>query len=56
MDESVRLIKIDVLRQPIKRAGVIVLDIDRQNVGCRTQADQQRRCAKRSRPQIHRAA
>ena len=30
-DQCVLLIEIDVLRQPVKRAGVIVLDVNGQN-------------------------
>ena len=34
-DERVRLVEIDILGQPVKRAGVIVLDVDGQTVrGC----------------------
>jgi hypothetical protein len=32
MDQSARLVEIDILGQPVKRAGVIVLDVDGQNV------------------------
>ncbi len=32
-DERVRLVEIDILCQPVKRAGVIVLDVNRQTVG-----------------------
>jgi hypothetical protein len=31
-DERVRLVEIDILGQPVKRAGVIVFDVNRQNV------------------------
>src|SRR5215813_3025523 len=39
-EERVRLVEIDILRQPVKRSGVIVLDVNRQTVrGCRWKAD-----------------
>ena len=37
MDEGARLVEVDTLSEPVKRAGVIVLDVDGQNVrlhGC----------------------
>ena len=34
-DERVRLVEIDILCQPVKRAGVIVLDVNGQNVRSR---------------------
>src|SRR5437773_12581244 len=35
MDQSARLVQIDILCQPVKRACVIVLDINRQNTRSR---------------------
>ena len=32
MDEGARLVEVDMLSEPVKRAGVIVLDVDGQNV------------------------
>src|SRR5213592_3468640 len=35
MDQSARLVEVDILGQPVKRACVIVLDVNRQNTRSR---------------------
>jgi hypothetical protein len=44
-DEGARLIDIYILGQPIKRPSVIVLDINGQNLCCRTGGNEQCRNA-----------
>jgi hypothetical protein len=58
MDQSARLVEIDILGQPVKRARVIVLYVNRQNIRYRewgTGGNQQRRRAQHECSRRHRA-
>ena len=58
-NKRVRLVEIDILGQPVKRAGVIVLDVNGQSArldSCERGAHQQRRKGNRGCWRVHRAA